>query len=272
MTYLRSLMSLILMIAFTFHPAQAGTNAIAQTVAKKMSSYKTFGELAQALEQESTPFSKELWQYYKSQGLLEEKIPNLRIKNNEFILDVEKNIKLALNNEEIEVTWGKKKKVFGDISSLNEAIKELEAMPQVTGFNFSHLFINEAHAQGFIGLVPLAVLLALIVLGVYGGFSSGKIKQKVQALIKTCNETQDSGMARIEDLVETYNTISEINQTKCLTERHTACPYISSALSCYRELIKSDQSVNKDGRDSGKEIHFRPQDNTFVIKSKASAM
>ncbi len=251
------------------------TKVLVRQTVDGLKRFRTFKEFTTDLKMTDKQTAEEFESYLRKNQLEGAKIPSFIVDGTMVFLSQNKDVQMTfLDDLSVMVSWPGGKRLLLPNMTVSQRIREFEKTSTSSSF-FDFLFIPSAHAV----LQLAAFFIAAGLIGSLAYVRNGRtnaaeyLTYHVQQLSSLC--AQGSHMtASLEDLVETYNVLSEVSGRQCPGEAGTriwiACREVRPTFECLRTKINEAQISSNVDRSSTQRFEYVPRNDTYRTLSRGS--
>ncbi len=246
------------------------TKLLVRQTVQGLKPFRTFKEFIADLKITDKQSAEEFDSYLRKNQLEGANIPSFIVDGTTVYLSQNRDIQMTfLDDLSVMVTWPGGKRLLLPSMTVSQRIREFEKTSKSSSF-FDSVFISSAHAV----LQLAAFFIAAGLIGSLAYVRNGRtnaaeyLTYHVQELGSLC--AQGSHMTvSLEDLVETYNTLSEVSGRHCPgeggTRIWTACREVRPTFECLRTKINEAQKSSNVDRSSTQRVEHVPRNDTYRI-------
>jgi hypothetical protein len=277
--------SYFLVMVFLVAPVvEASAGPDLKPVLTRYKSYRAYKDI----EPEST-LEKEAQNYIQKEGLLEEKLPNIELKDDSFHIDGEIKTVVKVHHNKILVKVKDQTVTLDSTMSTQEMVNKLLPLFETKTFSFMSLFIEEAQAVIFLPILAVAAVVTVVgmIINHLDADNFKTANMELERLEKLCpkdatfprnkseqaklRRTLDKAIAKIDEVrVQGCEKIKSLNVGKLKIEKKKTCEEtLPRVQACFENLQVAFDDINDTDRSIIKDTHERSIKRT---KSAAKAV
>jgi hypothetical protein len=173
-------------------------------------------------------------------------------------------------DDKVVIWWGSRRKLLRSDLSIDELVAEVEALAKPKTSAILDLIIGTAYANP-VAMVAGAVVGvgALVAWGVEEMKRFRPLRQIAETLHLVC---KNSKSLSLEELVESFNTISDLIQRECpRIEIADLCVSMNATQRSYQSKVSTASATNNQDRNSIKDVEFNGGQKRYRVIPRASA-